>query len=72
MATNIGEQCAKFRKDILNMSLHELSVHSGTNDKTLWAFEHGKSHHTRHLWAYYYACENTHEQEALMQYIFRG
>lgn len=49
----VGKFCKKYREDVLNLSLQELSDDSGINYKTLYSFESGLSSNLYIFFLYY-------------------
>ena len=49
----VGKFCKKYREDVLNLSLQELSNDSGINYKTLYSFESGLSSNLYIFFLYY-------------------
>ena len=59
----IGSYCKEFRLQILRLTLRELCEISGTNIKTLSAFENGRSTNLAHVITYIEA--GTKEQKSI-------
>ena len=59
----IAAYCKEFRKQILRLTLRELCESSGTNIKTLSAFENGRSTNLVHVITYIEV--GTKEQQAI-------
>lgn len=53
LQVEVGNFCKKHRKDVLNLSLQELSDDSGINYKTLYSFESGLSSNLYIFFLYY-------------------
>lgn len=62
-SNEIGAYCKEFRTQILRLTLRELCEVSGTNIKTLSAFENGRSTNLAHVITYIEA--GTKEQKAI-------
>ena len=69
--THVGERCALFRKEVLNISLSGLCRATGQNVKNISAFEHGRSSNLKYLFAYFQVC-NEEQQKLFAHYIFGG
>ena len=61
---DIGKYCRAFRLVELELTLREVAELTGSNDKALSSFEHGRANNIIHLVAYVLACE-TEEQRAM-------
>lgn len=72
LAHYTGERCARFRNDVLKISLTEFCRNNNANIKNVSAFENGRANNIRYLFYYYNACETVNEQEKFSEYVFRG
>lgn len=64
-----GGLCAFFRKNILHMTLRELSNKSGVPIPTLSSFELGRSSNLRFLYIYLVSCETESQKNILISGI---
>lgn len=69
--THVGERCALFRKEVLNISLSGLCRATGQNVKNISAFEHGRSSNLKYLFDYLQVC-NEEQQKQFAHYVFGG
>ena len=61
-----GGLCAFFRKEILHITLRELSIKSGIPIPTLSSFELGRSSNLRFLYIYLVTCETESQKNILI------
>ena len=61
-----GGLCAFFRKNILHITLRELSIKSGVPVPTLSSFELGRSSNLRFLYIYLVTCETESQKNILI------
>lgn len=66
---DINEWCKKFRTDTLKLTLNEMSEITGTNLKTISAYEHGRSSNIAHLYLYVDCCVDTEQEEVFLNGI---
>lgn len=64
-----GGLCAFFRKNILHITLRELSIKSGVPIPTLSSFELGRSSNLRFLYIYLVTCETESQKNILINGI---
>ena len=64
-----GGLCSFFRKNILHMTLRELSNKSGVPIPTLSSFELGRSSNLRFLYIYLVSCETESQKNILIDGI---
>jgi len=64
-----GGLCAFFRKEILHITLRELSNKSGVPIPTLSSFELGRSSNLRFLYVYLVSCETESQKNILISGI---
>lgn len=64
-----GGLCAFFRKNILHITLRELSSKSGVPIPTLSSFELGRSTNLRFLYIYLVSCETESQKNILISGI---
>ena len=64
-----GGLCAFFRKNILHITLRELSNKSGVPIPTLSSFELGRSSNLRFLYIYLVSCETESQKNILINGI---
>ena len=64
-----GGLCAFFRKEILHITLRELSIKSGVPIPTLSSFELGRSSNLRFLYIYLVTCETESQNSILIDGI---
>lgn len=67
--SEFGGLCAFFRKNILDMTLRELSIKSGIPVPTLSSFELGRSSNLRFLYIYLVSCETESQKNILISGI---
>lgn len=60
----VGEYCQQFRMNVLKITQHEIYIKTGTNVKTLSAFENGRSSNIEHLFKYIDLCNE--EQKTIL------
>ena len=65
----VGGLCAFFRKEILKMTLRELSIESGIPIPTLSSFELGRSSNLKFLYVYLVSCETAKQKNILIDAI---
>lgn len=65
----VGGLCAFFRKEILKITLKELSNESGIPIPTLSSFELGRSSNLRFLYIYLVSCETDSQKNILIDSI---
>ncbi len=58
----LSSLCAYFRKKVIRITLHEMSIKSGIPLTTLASFERGRSSNLRFIYIYLVSCE-TQEQK---------
>ena len=58
----LGDYCRRFRYLELNATLRDVASKSGSNQKALSSFEHGRANNILHIVSYIVACE-TEEQK---------
>lgn len=58
----ISSLCAYFRKKVIRITLHEMSIKNGIPLTTLSSFEQGRSSNLRFIYIYLVSCE-TQEQK---------
>ena len=59
--------CKKFRKEVLNLTLHEMGDKTGIPLKTISSFENGNSTNINHLNLYYKLCDSKEKREQFIQ-----
>ena len=59
--------CKQFRKEILNLTLHEMESKTGVPLKTISSFENGNSTNIKHLNLYYKLCDSKQKREQFIQ-----
>ena len=64
-----GGLCAFFRKEILHITLRELSIKSGVPIPTLSSFELGRSSNLRFLYIYLVSCETKQQKNIFIDSI---
>lgn len=64
---NTQEFCSEFRRNTLKMTLQEVEHITGTNIKTIWAFENGKSSNINHLRVYMKLCNTLHQKQVFIK-----
>ncbi len=64
-----GALCAFFRKNILHITLREMSIKSGVPVPTLSSFELGRSSNLRFLYIYLVSCETESQKNILIDSI---
>lgn len=64
-----GGLCSFFRKEILHITLRELSIKSGVPIPTLSSFELGRSSNLRFLYIYLVSCETESQKNILINGI---
>ena len=60
-----AKRLREFRKDVLKLTLPELSRRSGIHVKTLYSFENGQSPNMTYLQVYFNQTDETNEQQYL-------
>ena len=60
-----AKRLREFRKDVLKLTLPELSRRSGIHVKTLYSFENGQSPNMIYLQVYFNQTDETNEQQYL-------
>lgn len=66
-----GSLCSLFRKEILHITLRELSNKSGVPIPTLSSFELGRSSNLRFLYIYFVSCETETQKSILIYRIYQ-
>lgn len=66
-----GSLCSFFRKEILHITLRELSNKSGVPIPTLSSFELGRSSNLRFLYIYFVSCETETQKSILIYRIYQ-
>ena len=61
----VGKRLREFRKDVLKLTLPELSRRSDIHVKTLYSFENGQSPNMIYLQVYFNQTDETNEQQYL-------
>lgn len=63
LVERIGNYCRTYRFLVLDITLRDVAERSGSNEKALSSFEHGRANNILHLTSYVMACD-TDEQRA--------
>ena len=69
---NTQEFCREFRRNTLKMTLQDVEHKTGTNIKTVWAFENGKSSNINHLKIYMKLCSTLEHRRIFINGISKA
>lgn len=58
----ISSLCAYFRKKVIRITLHEMSIKSGIHVSTLSNFEQGRSSNLKFIYIYLVSCETLEQR----------
>lgn len=61
--------CKQFREQVLQITLKEMELKTGTNHKTISAFENGRSNNINHLQLYIQCCTEQMEVDTFLYNI---
>lgn len=68
----VGEQCAEFRENVIQLNLSEFCRAVNANVKSVWAFEHGKANNLKYLFFYLQFCKDDTMQKQFARQVFGG